>query len=120
MGIPGKFLKTGIFTGTRLRKFPWFVSINFNATVLPPACWGEPCPFCFSGLWTFLLGVQAKESSHELCVTANCRAFGKILKNGRDLKAEILTDLNWVKKLRELWQWLLGEEKCHLSPQQTT
>lgn len=43
-------------------------------------------------------------------MTANCCASGKTWKNGRDLKAEILTDLNWVKNLRELRQQLLGEE----------
>lgn len=43
-------------------------------------------------------------------MAANCCAFGKTWKSGRDLKAGILTDLNWVKKLRELRQQLLGEE----------
>lgn len=65
MGTPGKFLKTGIFAGISLRKFPWLLSIDFNATMLAPAYWGEPCTFCFSGLWDFLLGVQVKESSCE-------------------------------------------------------
>lgn len=109
-GASWEILKTGILAGTRLRKFPWFVSRDFNARILAGACWGEPHPFCFSALWTFLLGVQVTESSHELWVTANCCASGKTWKNGRDLKAEILTDLNWVKNLRELRQQLLGEE----------
>lgn len=42
---------------------PGLVSIDFNAPVLLPACWGEPRPFCFSGLWDFLLGVQVKEET---------------------------------------------------------
>lgn len=50
------------------------------------------------------------------------RALGKTLQwgNGRDLKAVSLTTLNWVKKLRYPWQQLLGDEKFHLLPQQTT
>lgn len=65
-GASWEILKTGILTGTRLRKFPWFVSRDFNAAVLLGACWGEPHPFCCFALRTFLLGVQVKESSHEL------------------------------------------------------
>jgi len=60
VGVPGKFLKTGIFTGRSLRKFSRLVSIDFNATILLLACWGEPRTFCFSGLWDFSLGVQVK------------------------------------------------------------
>lgn len=112
VGPPGKFLKTGILAGTRLRKFPWFVSIDFNATMLPLLA-GENHVLSASLLWGPSFWVfRVKESSHELWVTANCCAFGKTLKNGRDLKAEILTDLSWVKNSRELRQQLLGEEKC--------
>lgn len=45
VGPPGKFLRTGILAGTRLRKFYWFVSID-KCNNAPPVCWREPRPFC--------------------------------------------------------------------------
>lgn len=112
-GMPGKFLKTGIFTGMSLRKFPWLFSIDFNATMPLLACWGGSCTFCFSGLWDFSLGVHVKESIHDLWAAANCHAFGKTLRreNGRDLKAVSFTGLNWVKKIERSVAAVIGRWK---------
>lgn len=65
---------------------PGLVSIDFNAPVLLPACWGEPRPFCFSGLWDFLLGVQVKEETVSFEELQTDVLMGKG-ESGRDLKA---------------------------------
>lgn len=79
--------------------------------MLAPAYWGEPCTFCFSGLWNFSLGVQVRESSCEWLQTAMLlgRLWGG--QKWQGLKAVSLAGLNWVKKMERSVAAVVGRWK---------